>query len=97
MIRRGDSRIARQNIAKTNGRFVNRPYKHASIYDRESQFILQTNEKSKCVFLNYALDLVFGMCYNRDKNSRSVYFWKILRNQRESSLDSPPVIRSREI
>ena len=49
------------------------------------------------VFLNYALDLILGMCYNRNKNSRSVYFWKILQNQRLSSLESPPVIRSREI
>ena len=73
------------------------PYKFAIFKPRKSQFILQTNEKSKCVFLNYALDLIFGMCYNRNQNSRSVYFWKILRNQRASSLDNPPVIRSREI
>jgi hypothetical protein len=49
------------------------------------------------VFLNYALDLIFGMCYNRNQNSRSVYFWKILRNQRASSPERPPVVRSRKI
>ena len=50
MIRRGDSRIARQNIAKTNGRFVNRPYNRARIYACKSQFILLTHTKSNCRF-----------------------------------------------
>ena len=52
--------MAFRSRVRPNRNETARPYNQDPIYARKSQFILQTNEKSKCVFLNYALDLIFG-------------------------------------
>ena len=54
-------------------------------------------KKSSLLFIKYGLDLVSMICYNRNKKFSPFYFWKMLRNHRLSSPDSPPVTRSSEI